>query len=227
MLFSVRGSDATREIVKAFCALLAIGLAWFGYSRFTAPITYPAGVLVGAEPEQWEVSAETKPITHGAFQLKPLAQFSIEARILHRKIYRYDGPSKLSPIDLAVGWGSMSDQAVLDRLKISQNLRFYFYEYRNPPPIPREEIIRHSSNLHVIPARDAIKAVCKSLRAGELVRLEGTLVEATGTEIGTWRSSLRRDDTGKGACELFLVQQVSKLEPDEVRSSKPSQLVSR
>jgi hypothetical protein len=214
--------------VKAFCALLlAAGLAWFGYSRFHPPITYPPGVLVGAEPEQWEVPAGTAPIAHGAYRLKPLAQYWIEARILHRENYHFDRPAQLAPTDLAVGWGPMSDQAVLDRVEISQSMRFYFYQYRNPPPIPQGEIARHSANMHIIPADDQIAAACKSFRAGELVRLEGQLVEATGPQIGIWRSSLRRDDTGNGACELFLVQKISRLEPDAVRALQPSSLVSR
>ena len=211
---------------RLFALLLALGLAWFGYKHYAAPITYPAGVLIGAEPEQREVPSGTASIAHGAYQLKPLAHFALEARVLHRKNYRYDGPAKLAPTDLAVGWGAMSDQAVLDRIKVSQSARFYFYEYRNPPPIPQPEIARHSTNLHIIPADEAVAASCKAMRAGELVRLQGQLVEATGPGIGTWRSSLRRDDTGNGACELFLVEEVSKLEVGAVHSLSVEPLVS-
>ncbi len=199
--------------MKALCALLVAGLLWLGYARLSAPLSPPPGVLVGAEPEQVEIPATTPAIMHGAFRLQPLARFTIEARVLHRRRYRYDRPSKLSPLDLALGWGAMSDQAVLDRMKITQSMRFYFFEYQNPPPIPQGEIIRQSSNMHIIPADDAIEAACQSLRAGELVRLVGKLVEASGPEIASWRSSLRRDDTGNGACEIFLVERVSKLEP--------------
>lgn len=212
--------------MKTLCALLIAGLLWFGYARFTAPLTYPPGVLIAAEPEQTELPPETAGIMHGDFQLQPLARFKLEARILHRKNYRFDRSSKLAPVDLAVGWGAMSDQAVLDRMEITQSMRFYFYEYRLPPPIPKEEIIRHSTNIHIIPADDTIASACKSLRVGDLVRLEGQLVEATGPEVKNWRSSLRRDDTGNGACELFLVERVEKLEP-QAGPSPRSALVSR
>jgi hypothetical protein len=76
----------------------------------------------------------------------------------------------LVPVDLAVGWGPMSDQAVLDQLTISQSARFFFYEYKGQPPIPREEIVSHATNLHLIPSTAAIAAQCKSLRAGELIQ---------------------------------------------------------
>jgi hypothetical protein len=210
--------------VKTLCTLIAIVLLWLGYRHFTAPIVYSPGVLIATDPEQTELPNESS-IPHGGFQLRPLAHFSIDARLLHAKRYRWDHQSALVPVDLAVGWGRMSDQSVLDQLKISQSMRFYWYEYRLPPPIPQDEIARHSTNIHVIPANDSIASACESLRAGELIHLEGELVEATGPNIGTWRSSLRRDDTGNGACELLLLNNVSRL--DAGSGSGATRLVKR
>ena len=201
--------------MKTLCALVAVALLWLGYRHFTAPLTYPPGVLIACDPEQIELPNESS-IQHGDFQLKALAHFSIDARLLHSKRYRWDPQSALVPVDLAVGWGPMSDQSVLDQLKISQSMRFYWYEFRLPPPIPQDEIVRHSTNIHVIPANHLIASACESLRAGELIHLEGELVEATGPNIGTWRSSLRRDDTGNGACELLLVENFSRLDPHSI-----------
>lgn len=209
--------------MKTISVLLAIALACVAYGYLHRPLTYPPGVLVESEPQQIALSDAEPPIEHGDYHLKPLARFSLDARILHRKTYGYDRGAKLVPIDLAVGWGAMSDQAVLDRLKITQSMRFYWYEYQSPP-IPKEQIISHSTNLHVIPATPAIASFCKSARQGELVHLEGELVEATGPEIGTWRSSLTRSDTGNGACELMLVEDCSKLSPP---GKKPAALVRR
>lgn len=209
--------------MKTVSALLAIALACFVYFYLHRPITYPAGVLIDSEPEQIAMSSDEQ-VDYGDYKLKVLARFSLDARILHRKVYGYDRESKLVPVDLAVGWGPMSDQAVLDRLKITQSMRFYWYEYQLPPPIPREQIVSHSTNLHVIPATPAVASFCKSLRQGELVHLEGELVEATGPEILAWRSSLSRTDSGNGACELMLVEDCSKLDRSE---KKPATLVRR
>jgi hypothetical protein len=210
--------------MKALSALLAIALAILIYIHLHRPITYPAGVLIDSEPAQLAIADGEPVMTHGEYHLKPLARFSLDARVLHRKVYGYDRSSKLVPVDLALGWGPMSDQAVLDHLKISQSMRFYWYEYQLPPPIAREQMVSHSTNLHVIPATAAIASFCKSLRQGELIHLKGELVEATGPEIGTWRSSLTRTDTGNGACELMLVEDCSKLNPGE---NRPATLVRR
>jgi hypothetical protein len=200
--------------MKLFFAIFALVLICLGYHWTHRPITYPPGVLITEEPEQTNLPANTTSIEYGPFHLKPLARFTIEARLLHRKIYRYDREAALAPVDLAVGWGPMSDQAVLDRLDISQSMRFFWYEYRLPPPIPPEQIVSHGANLHIIPATAAIETECKSLRQGALIHLQGELVEATGPGIGTWRSSLTRTDTGNGACELVWVEEVRPLGDD-------------
>lgn len=209
--------------MKTVSLFLAIALAFVIYFLLHRPITYPAGVLIESEPAQVEI-ASAAPIEYGDYKLKPLARFSVNARILHRKVYRYDREAKLAPVDLALGWREMSDQAVLDRLAISQSTRFYWYQYQLPPPIPREQIVSRSTNVHVIPATPAIASFCKSLRKGELVHLEGKLVEATGPEMNAWRSSLTRTDSGNGACELMLVEDCSKLDRSE---KKPTALARR
>ena len=199
------------QSVKFLASVLAVALLWATYAYLHRPITYPPGPLVSADPEQTMLPETSAPIERGSFHLKPLAHFALDARLLHRKIYRWDRESALAPVDLAVGWGPMSDQAVIDRLNISQSMRFFWYEYRQPPPIPKEQIVSHATNLHIIPATSAIASRCKSLRVGTLFHLSGELVEATGPHIGTWRSSLSRTDDGNGACELVWVEEVSAL----------------
>jgi hypothetical protein len=195
--------------VKWFGIFLAIALASVAYWYYHRPITYPPGILVASDPEQTAVISSEKPFDYRAFHLRPLAHFALDARVLHRKTYQYDRQAQLVPLDLALGWGPMSDQRVLNQVKITQSMRFYWFEYKMPPPIPKEEIISHSTNVHIIPSTSAIASRCKSLRTGSLVHLSGELVEATGPGIGTWRSSLSRTDTGNGACELMWVTDMS------------------
>jgi hypothetical protein len=193
--------------MKSSCVLVAIVAAIFGWNYLHRPINYPPGVLIPAEPEQ--VATNDGPIVCGAFHLKPLAHFAIDARVLHRKIYHWDRQAALVPVDLALGWGPMSDQRVLDQVTVTQSMRFYWFEYKMPPPISKEQIIAHSTNVHVIPSTPEIASLCESLRTGALVHLSGDLVEATAPNFSTWRSSLSRTDTGNGACELMWVKEVS------------------
>ncbi len=201
--------------LKTLAALIAIAISIYGWHYLHRPISYSPGVLIPQDPAQ--TSTDDAPFTSGDFTLKPLAHFVLDARVLHRKVYRYDRQAALVPVDLALGWGAMSDQRVLDQIEISQSMRFFWFEYKMPPPIPKEEIIAHSTNIHIIPATPSIASRCESLRTGALVHLDGDLVEATAPKFGTWRSSLSRTDAGNGACELIWLKEISFL-PDPTKN---------
>ena len=44
------------------------------------------------------------------------------------------------------------------------------------------------------------------------IRLSGQLVRVDGDDGFTWSSSLSREDTGNGACELIWIEQLSRLD---------------
>ncbi|MBA3964082.1 MAG: hypothetical protein H0X40_19590 [Chthoniobacterales bacterium] len=151
--------------MKSILCIALLALAWFAYARRVAPITYPPCILIAEEPQQTGLTPNDASFETGKFHLKPLAHFTLDARVLHRKVYRYDRCAALVPVDLAVGWGTMSDQAVLDQLKISQSARFFWYEWQRLPPISQDEIVAHATNLHLIPSSRALEAQCESLRS--------------------------------------------------------------
>src|SRR6185436_7394467 len=77
-----------------------------------------------------------------SYNLTRLEPFTIDARVLSARHYRWGRESVLSPVDLALGWGPMTNSVVLARLQVRQSGRWY--EYRWPggePPIPLGEII--------------------------------------------------------------------------------------
>ena len=185
----------------AFPALAAAGL----YGLWPqAALRHPPGVLVATEPVQQLIPAKPLGDAHG-FTLTAVALYSVQARVLHTKRYWADG-ADLVPYDVALGWGPMSDQAVLDQLRIAQSNRFFFYQWRNAPPIPEKEIACHAANNHVIAASSEVAKVIRKLLAGQVVTLRGYLVNATKADGFLWPTSLSRTDTGNGACELFYVE---------------------
>jgi hypothetical protein len=192
--------------------VIALVLVAFGAARWAAqrPLAHSAGTLVSVEPRQ-PSQADDAPVVLGDFQLTPLADFELEARVLSREDYSFGTESNLSPIDLALGWGRMSDSAVIDKLEIGQSARFYHYRWRDQPPIPPGEIVRSSANMHLIPADDAVARDLDRVRVGQVVSLRGRLIEARRADGWHWRSSLTREDSGAGACELVLVDAISAL----------------
>jgi hypothetical protein len=171
---------------------------WHLYSQ--RDIAREAGVLAAADPEQHEIHATA--LRRGDFTLRPRAGFSATVRILRREDYAMDWIAPLVPTDFAVGWGAMSDSAVLAHIEISQANRFYFWRTRTWP-VSRQVIERHSANWHVIAANEAVRATLDRLRSSSLVEIKGELVDIEGREAGMV-TSLSRNDTGPGACEILL-----------------------
>ena len=169
-----------------FIALVALG-AWHFWS--TREVAQPAGILVAAAPAQLELDEVRPHLSKPGYQVTPLQQFSLEARVLGTEPYWFDRGADLAPIDLALGWGPMSDTAVLGEISITQSNRFYFWHV-DRFPVPRQDIEVNSANMHMIPADAQVKATLKSLRVGQVVRISGYLVEVGGTDGWRWRSSL-------------------------------------
>jgi hypothetical protein len=188
--------------------LLLFALAWVAWDRWEArPIVHPPGILVSADPVQTDLGPSPPRLSKAGYQILPLQSFSLVARVLSKERYRFDEAADIAPVDLALGWGRMSDQAILDAFDISQSRRFYFWHV-DRFPIPRREIETHSANMHMIPANDEVKRNLLSIRAGQIVSLSGYLVEVHGPNGWRWRSSLTREDTDAGACEVVWVETV-------------------
>jgi hypothetical protein len=171
-------------------------------------IKHPPGVLVQNAPVQKPVSAVSLPKVEG-WHLSAVAEYQLRARVLGTKRYHSGFGSDLVPVDVAVGWGKMSDQAVLDQFTLSMSNRFFFYAWDDAPAIPPDEIMRSAANNHIIAANDAVRKTIRSLIPGHIVTMRGYLVNATGPGGEAWYSSVRRDDTGNGACEVFYVTEAT------------------
>ena len=187
-------------------AVLLMATAWHYFS--TRPVHHAAGILVENNPEQSN-SLAVAPFAVGDYQVTPLATFTVRARVLRVEKYYVGREADLSPIDVALGWGVMSDTTAIDKLNISQGNRFYFYSWSDDPPLPVADIVEHSANMHLIPSSTYIKKKLNHIRVGHIVEFSGYLVRADASDGWSWTSSLTRADSGAGACEVVWVNSVS------------------
>jgi hypothetical protein len=201
--------------MKRFLVIALIGAgAWLYLSRPAAPLVHhpPSTVALRAASEA-QAPVQRNPHAAAVFEVngyevKALQAFALKARVLSVEHYRSGREADLSPTDLALGWGRMADPGMSDKLSISQGGRWYRWRHDGAPPIPAREIEVSSANMHMIPANREVARVLRSLDKGRLVSLRGYLVEARGRDGWSWRSSLTREDTGAGACELVFVQAI-------------------
>lgn len=148
----------------------------------------------------------------GGFSFQPQAEFQIRARVLSIKWYPARDPtSGFAPVDFALGWGPMSDDQVLDRLEISQSGRWYRYTWGpEGPPVSVVSIVGTSANMHLSPASPEVRDVLKNVREGDVVVLQGVLVDVKAPTGRWWKTSRSRTDTGAGACEIVWVDRAQR-----------------
>jgi len=190
-------------------AALAVAAVSQGFQHWRLrPLHPPDGEIAPDDPLQTDVTGAPDS-TVGRWKLTLRARYDITARILGREDYSFDPISDLIPEDLALGWGPMSDNRVLRSFDISQGARFYSWRPKEALPIPREAVIEHSANTHVIPATSLVRTELGHLRVGQVVQLKGYLVDGVRDDGAYIRTSMTRTDSGAGACEVVLVEEVN------------------
>lgn len=156
-----------------------------------------------ANPIVWEENGMT-------WTMQPRASYQIAARVLGNKRY-FDWQSGVVPRDLALAWGDMSNSAVDENIHWWQSNRWYRYELSHALSYSQSYINSHTANVHIIPATDNLDKAMRQLEENDLVYLEGYLVDlkvVDGTRVGQIQTSLSREDTGDGACEILYVEQL-------------------
>ena len=180
------------------------GVNWWLYER---PVPRPPGVLVAVEPMQEGLDPPPEFEDRG-YRFIQRARYDITARVLRREIYRIDGGAALAPVDVAVGWGPLSDSRIVDRLEFSQMGRFFYWKPKDLATFPLSPgaLIAHGAQMHLIPATQELDRRIRKLRPGQIATLGGYLVDVRGPGGFKWNTSLTRDDTGDGACEIVWVE---------------------
>lgn len=176
--------------------------------------TFAGMVDVRNDPAQ-EPPAKTSVVTVSAggytFTITPRADYAIGGIVVGRSNYSGDWNSLLSPCDLAIAWGKLTQTGLHRRLSWSQSGRWYYWRYGGDFPFDNTFIARYSSNNHIIPATDNVRKAAQSMAEGDSVELFGQLVDIDGRrgeQTVWWRSSTSRDDEGDGACEVFYVTRI-------------------
>lgn len=196
---------------KLFITVLVLAAVWQFYTSEVS-ITLGPGIKAPGIPVQTMLQPAVIYQTSD-YSISELASFQITAKVLAKENYSMDREADLSPVDLALGWGKMSDEAVLQDINILQSGRFYYWQV-DTFPMPRREIETHSANMHLIPSSETVKDTINRVRQGDIIELSGSLVEVNSTsDDWAWRSSLTREDTGDGACELIWVERLSIITP--------------
>lgn len=205
-------------IILALCAAYVhhIGFRIIDFrpkaSRLSSDVINPA-----KEPLQIAIPAEeqkviSKKIKGHKALLTPRASFKIAGRVVSKRQYYNSWQNNLSPVDLALAWGPMASKQYDEFVSYRHSERYYSYSYSHSFPLDPNTIAFNSANEHLIPANKHIEKTLKSIKVGEIVELEGLLVDVEGNgnekESVIFKTSLTREDKGAGACEVIYVTKV-------------------
>jgi hypothetical protein len=194
--------------MKILFAIICAFALWSAYNGFlTRERSHPPGSIATEEPRQRNIDNGAS-FQRDRYTLTPRAKFSATARPLRTERYRTDVGAEIAPIDVAIGWGPMSDSALLDQLKFSQSGRFLHWSANKPPTVAWDVINRSAANMHVIPADPSVLQRLSKARIGDLIEIDGELVDVKRNDGWRWNTSMTRDDQGGGACELIYVTNV-------------------
>ena len=151
-----------------------------------------------------------------AYTLTPKATYDISGLVVsqHRGDAMLNLDHKADPgniKDVCLVWGDVITNGSYRKVKYRSGEFTCEYSWSGivTPPFAAEKI----SNNHLIPANKAIAGDIQAIRTGDQIRMKGLLVDykvtSAGRDIFTRRTSLTRDDTGNGACEILYVTDVT------------------
>jgi len=187
--------------------LILLIILTFGYFIYEKMEQRRIAAIGPVEEQPVQESTNIPSLQRDDYDIQPVARYAIRAKVLSAERYRMGRMSDLSPIDLALGWGPMSRNDVIEKLDIRQSNRWYYYHWEGTPPIDPVDIIRSSANTHLVFASDSVKSRLLKVRTGEIVKLKGYLINIKHRDGWTWNTSLTREDSGAGSCELMWVEE--------------------
>lgn len=162
-----------------------------------------------AEPVQMDTDREPFPHFAGRreFRLHPKAELEVAAVVAGTERYRFDELAPLAPVDAILTWGDLPDPSYADRISYDQMARFYLWSTR-ARDLDLRYVETHSANFHLLPANANLRRALLALDAGDEARLRGLLVDVREAGGRHWKTSLTREDTGAGACEVLWVEEL-------------------
>ncbi|PVZ72080.1 hypothetical protein [Pelagibaculum spongiae] len=194
--------------MRLFKGLLAIAAIAFFVHQIINPsaiIEHADGILVPGKPLQTATSA--KPFSYGSHKINPLADLSVTALVVAKKDDYQDQMASLLPVDLGLTWGELSDSKLLNNFSFVQKDRKMFIRYPKKLSKLRINFTELYANMHVVPANEQVAKILKKITVGDIIEMEGQLIEVD-TLFWSAASSLSRTDKGDMACEILWIKRL-------------------
>ncbi len=207
----MRRTDWLLVIVLALALVAGAVVLYKAYSSPEETIAPDTETLdLTRDPVQSDATGQPLPVIEiGGRQifLWAKAQYSITGQLASKNRYTNGFMSDLSPWDYALAWGHVG--TYIDQLRFKQMVRFCLFQPKKDAVVDIDYVNTHMSNNHLIPATKNIRRALALAKKGDILKLDGYLVNVEagkkGKTVATWNTSTTRTDTGNGACEIIYV----------------------
>jgi hypothetical protein len=206
--------DTARKLWWPLAISIACGLLLARHPIELALVAHQSVPLpdASADPVQTGEAAPTFIVrAAGArYRITPRFRWDESARVVGMEAYRFDRGAALIPFDYALAWGPLLAPPYTGKVSYSQIARFYFWRFSGDA-LDRDTVRTHSANTHIIPADGRLRRVASCVSRGDLVRLEGWLVDVDGIDDPSfhWPTSTTRSDDGPGSCETVYLTRLT------------------
>lgn len=201
------------KIFKWVVVIAFLVFAWFVWDYVTKPYVSEINtkkIEISEEPFQdpnINIESVSFESSDGQIDLLPVAKYDISALVVGRTNYYWDPASEFETTDLALAWARVADPKDNQGIKFSQGGRWYHFTYSGEAKLPENYISSHSANVHIVPATENIKKAARKVKKGQLINLQGYLIDIETENFGQ-KTSRVRTDTGAGSCEILYLQRL-------------------
>lgn len=178
------------KYIALFIMLAAGYLLYYNYPQSHGP-----GITAKESPKIERVAWKESISFKGA-SLTPVKKISGEVRVIKKKHYYFDELSRYSPLDAFVGWKELSDERNLDYLYFTLNNREYQLDYTKPP-IELSLVSEQTDLWHLIPSSAVVEDEIDKLRNGNIIYIEGILVNISDDTNYEFVSATEINETTK------------------------------
>ena len=193
------------QLIRFLSIVLVAVMIFLGSSILGNNAPYQGSVVQPEQNNLFPLERIVHSGKEGDVEISLKAEYDIRGVVKGKKKYS-DYPSQVSEYDLILAWGDLNKEEYDQHVDYSQSGRWYYYTY-DQEFVEKGLIARNSANVHLIAENDEVKKDIRKIRKNDYIRIKGYLVDVH-FDNGAWETSMTRGDTGNGACEIILVEEI-------------------
>ncbi len=211
------------QYVSLALLLVSAAVLWGWWHKGELPVKEDIVSELAEEPRQFEVTEDEFTFSYRGsdYVIQPVADYSIAGLVVsHNNIHDFDDiyhtGDSVDIRDLCLIWGANVESDVYHKVEF-WNEPFSCHVQSKSREDWREFEMAQLSNNHLLARRESVREKINGVRVGDQIRLSGQLINYYPAEHPDWvrASSTIRTDSGNGACEVFMVDDVEVLKEFE------------